>query len=179
MKRLIFISLALVFIMSVDSLAEYEYPIDQGNLIIGGTAGYNNYYASYGNNHVGVLTLNPEILYFIVPAFGMGVDVYYESQYNKGNSSHWLTIGPKIAYYFGSQGSKTLPFVEFSLTLGSGSNNSSSTGIQFGGGLAYIFVEHIAVTGKASFRTAGSGGSNYYSFSNSIGINLGFSMFIY
>jgi hypothetical protein len=80
-----------------------EYPITQGNMIIGGSAGFSFYRETpdggsvYKNTNI---NLSPYLGYFIADNLSVGAGINFNLNKSSGSTGYSFGLGPDVRYYF-------------------------------------------------------------------------------
>ena len=163
-------------------LSQKSYTVDQGSILLGGTAGFSSQGGDIiGNDRLTTITINPSLLYFVAPNVGIGGTINLLNMSHSGNSSTLFGIGPKVAYYFGDQNKTTFPFIAGSFIYNSASDSYTETDFQFSGGFTSMLNKYVGITGEAFYmiESRKSEGSDKTYSGNTFGIQLGIAVFIF
>ena len=143
----------ILFLCLPAILSAQDYATDRGSFILGGSASFTSQggdlYENLDGDRVTTLTVNPYLLYFISPGFGIGGEVILSRTTQGDDDATSVGVGPTLAYYFGDAESTIRPFVQAGASYVSLSGDfldASGWGIGGGGGLAFMLSETVALT---------------------------------
>jgi hypothetical protein len=164
MHRALFVLAALL--LAPGALAQ-EYAIDKGSYLFGGTASFSSQGSTievdgFGEQEADRLTeivYNVSFAYFVVPGLAIGGDSQYRRRSEGDVTGTVTSVGPSLAYFFGTPTSKAYPFLTASAGLSTVSveidgDSGSSNGLRFGfaGGLSYMIARNVALTGALFYQ---------------------------
>jgi outer membrane protein len=161
-----------------------SYPIDDGSILIGGSAAFTSQGFEDEDERTTTLSINPTFGYFITEGFAVGGEALIERISFDGDASTVLGIGPFLAYFFGGPGSRTYPFVQAGVAY----RSTSVEGIDLSGfgadvsvGAAFMVARNAAITAEAfaQFASFSLEGSDESIGSNTYGLRAGVGVFIY
>ena len=115
MKNILII---LILLMLPVCLTSQDFAVDKGSIGFGGGLGYvsmtGDLYEDVNGDGMTVISISPNLLYFVVPNIGIGVQFGYTST-SWGDVS-WSTfgVGPQIAYFIGDADQSIFPFISAS-----------------------------------------------------------------
>ena len=195
MKKLMVVVLALLFLLPVSLLAQ-EYAIDKGSINVGGTAGFEkrsgDLYADEDES-LTIISLNPNLLYFIAPNLGIGVEILYDKLSVEDESLSMFGIGPRAAYFIGSEESKVYPFIGasfFYAKVGEDGmmttdrqifwSEGTSMGITPFGGVLFMLSKSVGMSIEAFYRMDSfkEKGEDKAEDGNRFGVRIGIAGFI-
>ena len=181
MKPRIALTLILMLIVCGNLMAQDRGPVDQGSVIIGGSAAFTSSKYEDASSRITYVRFSPSLLYFVANSIAIGATASIEST-SAGNQDYSeFSIGPKFAYFAKTKSESLFPFLGGSFTF-TGGEDYSSTLIHVGGGLNTFLVSHVAVTGEMFFESQHIDPDNewYDSYSiSTFGVLFGLSVFIY
>ncbi len=184
-KMKFFITLLSIIIFSSFSFSQT--PISKGTLSLNGNLSFSSQTYKDFNDNRNVLTLNPQIGYFLFPNFSLGASFQYNRTSNSNSSTTNWGIGPSFRYYFNSK--NIIPFLSLGYLYAESKisfNNLTTTGHSFifSGGLDYFITKNVAMETVVSYSINNKRLSDSYSafvqssvlkshtFNIGIGINL-------
>jgi hypothetical protein len=160
MRNFSLIFLLLLLLSSVRLCAQESYAINKGSWSIGGFAGF----TSSGSETL--IEIQPFLSFFLIPNFSIGGTVHFERHsYDWYYSNTTLTIGPRLAYYFGDKSSNVYPFASV------GFNTGELSELGLAGGVAFMIARNVAITSSAVIALEER--------ENTFGVLIGISTFIY
>lgn len=143
MKKVFFL-----FAITVFGMFSLRAQTGQGNMIVGGTAGFSS--SRTGDYKVSNVNLSPSVRYFVIDRLAVGANLGIGSSNFDGNRTSTLGIGPSVRYYFTTE--RPMAFfgeAGFNFSLLSYSSDfiddTNSSGINFGVGGDYFLNDHIAI----------------------------------
>ena len=81
-----------------------EFEVDKGAVAIGGSATFASFggdlYKDAEDNTITYFSIEPEVLYFVIPGLGIGGTIGFESWSQGDISDTELGLGPVVQYYF-------------------------------------------------------------------------------
>ncbi len=190
MNRTLFLLFAVTLFLTGETFAQ-DYAIDKGSFILGGSANFTSqggdlYEAD--DERLTSIGLNPLLLYFVLPGFGIGGDLLINRVSQGDFSQTSLAVGPTIAYFFGNSESKVFPFVSASPLFSStsvdvGDEDISGSGFGFSGeaGAAFMLARNVAITGGVFYLYEKIDIDEFDESlnGNTVGVALGITAFIY
>ncbi len=154
MKKVFFL-----FAITVFGMFSLRAQTGQGNMIVGGTAGFSS--SRTGDFKTSTVGLRPSLRYFVIDRLAIGADVTIAASNYDGSKSSTLGIGPSVRYYFTAE--QPMAFfgeAGFNFSLLSYSSDfiddTNSAGINFGVGGDYFLNDHVAIEallGLDSYKT--------------------------
>ncbi len=191
--RTIVTVLVIVFTLVAIPVHAQKSPIHKGGWLFGGNGNFNftnssgELYEDMNGDGSSMLTFNLSGGYFIINGLNVGILVGYNSQSQGNYSSSDYTFGPRLAYFFQLGNPRLLPFLGAAYVLGGGSTDAggttssdySKTDLQLFGGVSFMVVRSVGITGAFLYhmdsRKPESGSSTS---GNRVGVNIGFLLFL-
>lgn len=170
------------------ALSAQSYATDQGSVIIGGSASFMSEGGDLngGGDRTNTLSLNPYVLYFVSPGFGIGGDLTATRVSQGDTHVSVVGIGPTVAYFFGDADATTRPFVEGNVSYasstfdnGAGSETASGFGLGGGVGAAFMLSPTVALTAEATYNWERLSSSGVHLDGNRFGLALGIAAFLF
>lgn len=145
---------SLILLLALPTVvAAQDYATDRGSFILGGTASFQSQggdlYENTQGDRVNTLSLNPYMLYFISPGFGIGGELAVARATQGEDDVTAIGFGPAVAYYFGSSDATVRPFLEAHGGYQSVSTDVFDASGWFfggGGGAAFMLSPSVALT---------------------------------
>jgi len=186
----VFLSVVLFFFFASTVFAG-DYAVDKGSALVSGTFSFANasgdLYEEDGNSAT-TISLNPSVLYFVIPNFAVGGNFLLAHTSQGDASMSALAIGPKVAYFIGGPNSKVYPYfgagfayVRQSVSLGGGDDFTiSGTKISLGAGAAVMVKPHWALVFEGAYNLDNMKPENEESVSGNIfAVSVGIAGFIF
>ncbi len=150
MKTLLTSSLLLLIV----SISFAQGPIKQGTFNLGGTLSFSSQSSDEDYNDFETILLNPQVGYFFVNNFSLGLSIIYQKVSVDENSESDWGIGPNARYYFVFD--KVNPFLGIGYSYAETSRGSSnykitSDKIIFNGGLEIFITNSVAIETLLSY----------------------------
>ena len=161
MSKYVLISIILLLLASTAYAGEYA--IDKGSTILSGMMSFSNssggLYEDEEGNSLTTFTIAPSLASFVVSNLALGAQFSF-SHASQGHASiSGMSIGPKIAYFFGSAASKSYPYLGMGfafltdtfrqsrgyLSYGESGYTVSGTKFYFSAGVAIMAAPNLAV----------------------------------
>lgn len=168
-------ALFLVVLFLIPTAPAQEYATDKGSLLLAGSFGLTSYGERGGEGRSTLLSINPNISYFVIPGLALGADLGIFTFFEGGFSSTSLSVGPKLAYFFGGPTSTTRPFLASALTYGRYSGSDSVLGADVSGGALFMLTRSVGITTEAFYQTFSYSDDDS---SNSFGLRGGVTVFV-
>jgi len=200
MKNLTITVMTLFFLLSIP-LWSQDFAMDKGSLNIAGTITFESrggdlyevYDADLRERRVSVYTINPSFLYFVMPNLGIGAEILYDNVSMVDESLSIFSFGPRAAYFFGSEGSSSYPYLGGGISYANVGSDGTITMnrilypegsmiriIPFMG-VVFMFSKNVGmnieVYAKIDSFKAGGGDQSYQG--DTVGLRVGFSGFLY
>ncbi|MEM6767342.1 MAG: hypothetical protein AAF824_08350 [Bacteroidota bacterium] len=170
-----YFSLLLLFFSLQSVSAQGTYPIDEGVLLLGGSAGFGSLGGEAFDNRTFSLRVSPEASYFIRPNIAIGGALNFSINSFDGETDTFFGLGPQAAYYFGGEDDLVYPFVEASIFFLAGPDELSSLTYRAAGGIAYMISRNVAINGELFFQLDDTNITD----TNNFGLDIGIKVFIY
>ena len=173
--------------------ADTRSPIDRGSWLVSGGASFARTEAEGldGDDNVTTsLSIQPNLLFFLVPRLAVGGQVGYARFSSEGASTSSWWLGPAARYYFGDPRGRVLPYLGASAMRQAVSFETDDSGIESDGsvweyegvaGLTFMLSRHvgIAAEGFATRRTAADGDAPFTNGDvTTYGIRFGVAAFV-
>lgn len=190
MKKVIFSMLFLIF--SVSFAFPQDYAVDKGAIVISGMASFSSWggdlYEGSDSSRATIITLAPNIDYFVVKNIFIGGRILFESMSQGDYSLTTFGIGPQFGYAFGQKNSNIFPYliagVYYNTSTASNGTDITFSGFdfKFGGGLMFTVAKHIGINIGASYNLVNRKSDDAGAESESgdiIGLDVGISGLIF
>lgn len=160
------------------SASAQDYAIDQGSMIIGGSASLTSSsrssFFSEDNRRID-LSIQPQVQYFVTPNWAIGGTTLFGVS-NLGSSERETDVffgaGPAFSYYFGGEDSTVYPYLSTSaLVLGGDRELYRGTA---SAGAAWMVSRNVALTGEGFLEADLEDTSN-----NIFGLRFGVRVFVW
>ena len=165
---------AFVLLLSagVTSASAQSHALDQGSVILDGSAGISSVGVGDGDR-LTTATVAPRVQYFVRPGLAVGgrALLYYFS--SDGESTTSVGAGPELTYYFGPAEQVLHPFVSANTSVGR-QGGGTTYGYEVSAGLLRMISRTVGLNGRLYYQAFDST-SNYDTF----GLALGFSAFTF
>ena len=150
MKTLLISSLLFLFI----SISFAQGPITKGTFNLDGTISFSSISYVGADYNVETILLSPQVGYFLVNNFSLGLAVSYQKvSYDENSESDW-GIGPNIRYYFVLNNIN--PFLGIGYSYAENTRNTSEYKITtdriiFSGGIDIFVTKSVAIETLLSY----------------------------
>ncbi len=148
------IGLVMVLSLVAAPLAAQRGPTDRGSILVSGSA-------SFGRSEVEVsdietevtrFSLNPNILYFVIPNLAVGGELSYSrASVDDNDSSSWL-LGPAARLYFGDARATALPYIGAGFGFGSSDSGNDEDADVFSvsgvAGVTWMVSRQVGLTSE-------------------------------
>ena len=157
--------------------------LTKGNWMVGGSGSYNKYdgkdkITGDSGNGYSIITLNPNVGYFIIDKLALGTKLNFYSQINEdnANSSSKIGIGPFVRYYFLEKENRVNIFAQTSLDYNefrrTYSNKTSDLTYSLKAGPVVYFNSSVALEMGLEYSRTNSFDSIITSLQASIGFQI-------
>ncbi|NOY05488.1 MAG: hypothetical protein GXO82_02455 [Chlorobi bacterium] len=185
------IALLVLAFVAVPAHAQKS-PVHKGGWLFGGSGsfGFTNSSGKLYENNDGdassALSFDLSGGFFIINGLNLGLAVGYSSSSRGSYSSSKYIIGPRLAYFFPLSNPRVLPFVGAAYLFGGGSEETgvyssdfTQTAMQLFGGVSFMIVRSVGITGAVFYNADSMKYENSDSQSgNKVGVNIGFLLFL-
>jgi hypothetical protein len=180
MKRIVPV-LGLLLLMAGNAEGQSS-PVDKGSLMFSGSASFTSRGEENDDDRVFTINLNSGAGAFLLPGLMLGGNLQFWSASWRGNTLSTWGIGPKIAYFFGTdkqwfEPSAVYPMVGGAFTLTGASNGEGISGsvLNLEGGIVAMATRSVGLTLTAfyQFETMESVSAN------TLGVMAGFTFFVW
>jgi hypothetical protein len=152
MRHMTMVCVVLLLSMPI-ALSGQDYATDRGSFILGGAASFSSQggdlYENADGDRLTTLTVNPYLLYFLSPGFGVGGELAVSRATQGEGDITSLGVGPAVAYFFGDAAATVRPFVEAHasyVSISSDFVDASGWGVGGGAGAAFMLSPTVALT---------------------------------
>jgi len=191
--RTIVTFLVIVFALIALPVHAQKSPVHKGGWLFGGNGSFSftnssgDLYENINGDGSSALSFNLSGGYFLIKGLNLGVIIGYGSSSQGDFSSSDYTFGPRLAYFFPLGNPRVLPFFGAAYVLGGGSSDAggsqssdySKTALQLFGGVSFMVVRTVGITGTLFYHMNSykpDGGSS--TSGNRLGVNFGFLLFL-
>jgi hypothetical protein len=175
MKKLVFF-LAVIIISSA-TFAQGN--INKGNIMVGGTLGFDSKKYSDGDESLTTINLSPNVGYFFMNQLAGGLRFnFISAKYSEeDDATSQFEVAPFVRYYFLPSSKKTNFFLDGSYGFGSfseGGESASYNSFSFMGGPAIFLTPAVALEFGIGYTSMGGEESFGDSRLNTFAIKVGF-----
>ncbi|MBD0318939.1 MAG: hypothetical protein ICV87_01300 [Gemmatimonadetes bacterium] len=153
---------ALVSLAVTGRAAAQEFPTDRGSFIVSGGAGAYTATISYGdddtedpNNGYSVVSLSPQVQYFVTPGLAVGGRVSASVLWSGGDSHSQFGIGPQLSYFFGRGERPFYPYVSAGVSYDGLGEDHTSFGQNAQAGLVFMLSRGVGLNSAVYYQNVG------------------------
>lgn len=170
-------------------LAAQRGPTDKGSILVSGAASISRSEVDVSDVETEVtrFSLNPNLLFFVIPQLAVGGEFSYSrSSVDDNDSSAW-SLGPAARLFFSDVRSTALPYVGAGFAFGSadnGSNNDSGLFAVSGvAGVAWMVSRQVGITSEVFLQRSTidipQGSTEIKQKQLDYGLRFGFAAFVF
>lgn len=167
--------------------AAQDWALGRGSIAVGGSASFTSTGGEVNGNEsddrLTTIALAPSLQFFLTERFSFGGSLSFAYASEGDDSITTWGIGPAATYYFGEHGRSTHPYlgagVDFSRQSDDSSEDRDRTGFRGAAGLLFLLSEAIGIHAELFYRSTSSEAGNVDIDTNTVGLAVGFSAFLF